>query len=400
MPGKTPEELERMITDEATRASTMEQQLTTAIITEANTRTTVMHGDPVSFKSIKTTGAIEVGTNLTAHGNTDIKANLTVNGDITQHGEHYIVHAVDLKVKDNTILLRDEATTGLSDLPNEKYSGLVIYKYNGTDNLNLVVDKNGEARLGKDDGLEPLLTREEEDQMQKNSPLIWDNTNRRAITIQVPDNSIGKVLVYNGTDAAPSFEKYSTTVSSTPTEGDLNPITSDAVAKLISTLALKTHPKGTLYWTEDDAFDPNTEWGGTWVRIQDKMIMAKGTTFNVDGGNPTGKIKLNANQLPAHKHDIKVKTKSSGEHKHFNGLGFFNKENLNQYNFYGGSMSSGDTRGLLKGLGGNGFYQPYTSTATSHTHDIDSITENNSTTKQDIDIMPPYEIANCWKRTA
>lgn len=99
---------------------------------------------------------------------------------------------------------------------------------------------------------------------------------------------------------------------------------------------LQLYPVGTLYWTKNASFDPNAAWGGTWVRIKDKFIMAAGDShaLGTSGGNET--IKLTTAQLPSHEHTLNsgntssdgtkktagfrgtvVKTNSAGAHYHY-----------------------------------------------------------------------------------
>ena len=246
---------------------------------------------------------------------TDVLGNLNITGDIYQQGKAFETHAEQVNVSDNNINLRYDAKTGLG---NNEYSGLKVQNFDGNRiDLNLAVDQHGEARLGKTGSvLEPLLTRDEAVDMQNNSPIIWDSTGRKAKTLQVPERSEGKVLVYNGADTAPTFEKYSTAASYTGTKeefdvdknitdtdnpkyiedgsivniigdkldtitlsskvnlGDLNPITSDAVAKFAQIIFDNDHPVYSTYTQADpgDEHNPNTLFNNELIKSKWQLV--------------------------------------------------------------------------------------------------------------------------------
>ena len=65
-------------------------------------------------------------------------------------------------------------------------------------------------------------------------------------------------------------------------------------------------PVNTLYGTFDSTFDPNTAWGGTWVKITDGRVLVPSATPNVTGGSSTsGSHTLTASEsgVPKHTHN-------------------------------------------------------------------------------------------------
>ena len=68
------------------------------------------------------------------------------------------------------------------------------------------------------------------------------------------------------------------------------------------------YPVGSIYMSVNNV-SPSTLFGGTWVQIQDKFLLASGSnhTNGNTGGSDTHT--LNANELPAHTHTIP-------EHRH------------------------------------------------------------------------------------
>ena len=74
------------------------------------------------------------------------------------------------------------------------------------------------------------------------------------------------------------------------------------------------YPVGSLYWTSNADFDPNTFFGGgEWVRITDRFVLAAGTTYTTVGiGNVTSgagiggeaTVTLTTSTMPSHTHDF------------------------------------------------------------------------------------------------
>ena len=114
------------------------------------------------------------------------------------------------------------------------------------------------------------------------------------------------------------------------------------------------YPVGSIYQTENTAFDPNTTWGGTWVKIEGKFLLGSSSSHVVGttGGEETHK--LTVNEMPSHGHQVWHLGTTSGGNDGWVGTG--------------GSWSGRET-------GSKGGDQPH----------------NN---------MPPYYTVNIWKRTA
>ena len=152
--------------------------------------------DEVYAKSIHSSdalidGYLDVGLGLTvANGgdttlrDTEVDGDLTVNGDIIQNGSAYETHAEKVYTKNDLIITRDGAVSGLST---GQYTGIQAKKYDGTNDGQLVFDKDGEARVGDVGDTEPLMTRDELADMTDGSLLKWDGTNKKAVCAQSAD---------------------------------------------------------------------------------------------------------------------------------------------------------------------------------------------------------------------
>jgi len=99
--------------------------------------------------------------------------------DIIQLGGNYETHAEQVYSKNDYIVMRDEAVSGLAP---GTYSGFQVKKYNGSDDARLVVDNEGVARVGDLNDEQPLLTRDEVADMTSGNILVWDGVNKKAIT--------------------------------------------------------------------------------------------------------------------------------------------------------------------------------------------------------------------------
>lgn len=150
----------------------------------------------------------------------------------------------------------------------------------------------------------------------------------------------------------------------------------------------KTHPVGSLYWSSDPT-NPGSLFGGTWVQIKDKFILAAGDKYKngATGGSADAVVISHTHSIPA----LSGTAASAGAHTHkihwpgWSAL-WINSQGNNPFgNVYNGS--TGVT------------YD--TTSAGAHTH---SVTTNASTTgSQGVSgigkNMPPYETYYCWKRT-
>ena len=139
------------------------------------------------------------------------------------------------------------------------------------------------------------------------------------------------------------------------------------------------YPVGTIYETSNANFNPTTTWGGTWVKITGKFLLASGSGYSVGatGGStktsytPQGSVgghTLTVQELPSHSHGYSTVRGTEGVEDLVSGTNDFAYGSINT-----------DTGSV----GGN---KP-------HNHSF-------SGSRADINIMPPYEVVNVWKRTA
>lgn len=220
------------------------------------------------------------------------------------------------------------------------------------------------------------------------------------------------------------------------------------------------YPVGSLYWSSKST-NPASLFGGTWVQIKDRFILACGDTYTssgATGGSAT--VQLTESNLPAHTHGMNHHHYTSGT------TGDNNRGHTHKFTPSGSVSSSfsGITHKILTGGSdtGNGFFKNSTNTTAgskirwtygtegswdtsslsdsvswkdggsvsssfsgtkSNTEDISQnhthtwgnwsedscTTANNSTARSNTDstgsgtsfsVLPPYVVKYCWERTA
>lgn len=137
------------------------------------------------------------------------------------------------------------------------------------------------------------------------------------------------------------------------------------------------YPVGSLYWSSKPT-SPATLFGGTWVQIKDKFILAAGDSYaqGATGGEATHT--LTVAEMPSHNHS--ASSNSTGAHSHELTMGYNVADGTGW-----GKYLPGSDRKLT------------TNTAGAHSH---TITVNNRGSGNAHNNMPPYVTYYCWERTA
>ena len=154
-------------------------------------------------------------------------------------------------------------------------------------------------------------------------------------------------------------------------------------AKAEASSVLSMYPIGSVYMTENAAFDPNAEWGGTWVKIENRFLLGSGTkAVGAQGGEEN--VTLSIYEIPAHSHargsmditgnlangDVRIDDVSGAIYNRGSG-----------HNGSGGSWLTTPQMGFKASMNWSGYTS---SNGGGQSH-------NN---------MPPYQVVNIWKRTA
>ena len=119
------------------------------------------------------------------------------------------------------------------------------------------------------------------------------------------------------------------------------------------------YPVGSIYMSAADV-DPNTIFGGTWVKIENRFLLAAGSDYQLGATGGEESVTLTVNQIPSHSHVLQGKR-------------------LLYFQNAGSGVNQGGNWGSDEGTG----YVNTTPVGGSAPH-------NN---------MPPYLAVNVWQRT-
>ena len=169
---------------------------------------------------------------------------------------------------------------------------------------------------------------------------------------------------------------------------------------------LDAYPVG-AYYISSEPTSPATLFGGTWVRIENRMILAAGSSYTAGSTGGSATKTLSVANMPTHSHSCS----STGNHTHTRGT--MNITGTEVVNFYENAQISGafyidNSPNVYIKQDMSGRYRQHntmfdasrswsgaTSSNGNHQHTIGN---NGSGTA--FDIMPPYIVAYVWRRTA
>ena len=253
----------------------------------------------------------------------------------------------------------------------------------------------------------------------------------------------GKLIPINGvTDNATNITSILTGLSTVDTD------TSSIYYKLMKLI----YPVGSLYWSSKST-DPSSLFGGTWVQIKDRFILACGDTYtSVDATGGESSVTLTVSNMPSHTHsftpsgsvsshshsftpsgDISDTTATgtvsshthsfswSGSHSH-DTLGISGKSETDER--FGGGIDcnrwygsnkvatssttltvSGPTESTQPTFTGDAHNHTFTGTASATDSATPTFTGTSGTTGSNgsgtsFSILPPYVVKYCFERTA
>lgn len=180
--------------------------------------------------------------------------------------------------------------------------------------------------------------------------------------------------------------------SSTDTEYPSAKCVYDGIREFINTI----YPVGSIYMSAND-INPSTLFGGTWERIQDRFLLAKGSTYTtLEGTGGSATVSLSASQMPRHNH-------STNSHYH-------KASESNEYYITSTANGASNKRVSVPSSGSNyadvqssGTFHHRTGTdsqAPSTKYSGGTDTSESASNGSAHENMPPYIVVNVWKRTA
>lgn len=168
----------------------------------------------------------------------------------------------------------------------------------------------------------------------------------------------------------------------------------DALAQ-ISGIADVIYPVGSIYMSVNST-DPSLLFGGTWERIQDRFLLAAGSTYEngATGGEATHVLTDAESGLKEHTHNVSIGTHSHGTYN--SGERFISVASGGAVNA-GGIAGSGVRKYLYADVPSNWHMNLNTSAADLGTKTTTKNARSNGTAHNN---MPPYLAVYIWKRTA
>ena len=161
-------------------------------------------------------------------------------------------------------------------------------------------------------------------------------------------------------------------------------------AKVEANSVLSMYPIGSVYMTANAAFDPNSEWGGVWEKIENCFLLGSGSR-NIGSSGGEENVTLTLSQMPSHTHsrgsmefygDLPIEANEAGQMT-MSGVVTYRGNKNGTYGAFT-SVSYGTGRNVFVISGSRNWTGSSSSTGGSKSH-------NN---------MPPYQVVAIWKRTA
>lgn len=154
--------------------------------------------------------------------------------------------------------------------------------------------------------------------------------------------------------------------------------------KLATNMIEAIYPVGSIY-ISTVSVNPATLFGvGTWEQIQDRFLLAAGSTYSAGETGGEATHTLTSSEMPKHTHT--ATTETAGAHTHKIGT------DKDVAYIAGGSCWS-----VHAESSGATYVNGYTDSAGGHTHPV---TVNNTGSGAAHNNMPPYLTVYVWKRTA
>ena len=178
---------------------------------------------------------------------------------------------------------------------------------------------------------------------------------------------------------------------------------------------LSFYPVGSIYMSVNST-SPETLFGGTWEQIQNRFLLAAGSSYTAGNTGGASTVTLSTSQMPSHTHtftgtsattsnksltgsvilaqNIAMNTDSSQIVDWASGVFTTHSDTLNQV--YLTNPSGGTVVHINKYYHQNGF-----NINASHDHTVTAKGSNSSTGGSEAhDNMPPYLVVYMWVRTA
>ena len=196
----------------------------------------------------------------------------------------------------------------------------------------------------------------------------------------------------------------------------LSTVNTEDTSSIYYKLMKLIYPVGSLYWSSKST-NPASLFGGTWVQIKDRFVLACGDTYKTVGETGgASSVTLSVSNMPSHNHSFswsgshshgvsdpghshKGNTSENGAHRHTIGFAY---EFYGDENGYRNVTNKGSTKTSENGKHSHSFTTNSATTNITIDSATVSISGNTSTSGSgtSFSILPPYVVKYCWERTA
>jgi len=152
------------------------------------------------------------------------------------------------------------------------------------------------------------------------------------------------------------------------------------------------YPVGSIYMSVNST-NPQTLFGGTWEQIEDKFLLASGSTYSAGSTGGSATVSLTQSQMPRHTH-------IQNSHNH--------TQNPHQHELSGAKTAGLSSGAYLRAGDGTTRDNKKTDSATATNKDATATnkytggtgSEQSESDGSAHENMPPYLAVYCWVRTA
>ena len=163
-------------------------------------------------------------------------------------------------------------------------------------------------------------------------------------------------------------------------------------AKIKETVLNIFFPVGSIYMSAVSEFNPNTAWGGTWQKIENRFLLGSSASKVVGATGGEENVVLTEAQMPSHNHGVGT-IESTGS-----ALSPHTRDYTDDSVIYGAFHKFQDVLSKTSDASFRDEYQNirwdfmFSRTSTGGTLWTGNTQPHNN--------MPPYQVVNVWKRTA
>lgn len=222
-------------------------------------------------------------------------------------------------------------------------------------------------------------------------------------TALIKDSEARDLITKNTSDISKNTENINSLNDHVKNKSNPHNVTAEQLGVSKSNIVDMIYPVGSIYMSVNNV-SPATLFGGTWVQIQDKFLLASGQKYtNGNTGGSNTQI-LSTTNLPEHTHIIP-------EHRHnIDELNLYRiqiekEENVNADSpglYINAEGSNIFNRGMVPFRAGTGLSggNEWVHTVASTTEYMPKTYSGSTGNGTAFSIMPPYLVVNIWQRTA